>query len=1274
MTLATSVVAGLVSAAPAAVAEEDTGLYRNSIGEQARLDRCTAGVALHIGGPQMKAKAVEGLTGSDGQLATVIGTPENLWGQMRDAQVTDKQAVSDYLERSRKRKADLEAANKVYAQSGDNKDITLFAPEFDKDVTAYTLGAYTDLLGRLGEDGHAAPTKSVVDRATALAEANKGKDSWNDQAAAEMIGDAGESTYRATTASDLAYYLAHGGYPDTTPEAGTAEYRVEVEALKGAWSACDSLNPVDARRVMNPVVLTAAAEWDAEYKAQATPRGVIIKAEADAAKATRDATDAMIETIGLAWRAEQILLWQKYWAGRPADDILRPAKSVFTKAAADLATLKASSASAAVKAKTAADSATTASGKAVSAQADAYKIADVRSEPRGRGLLYAQQSVQVSRASAAAATAAAAAAQTAADAAKATAADTATLLKLAQTRAHAVNTAFRRTAAEEAAKQAKAAADSAVSYANKAAGNATTAKNAQATAAAQKEIARKEAENAAAKATTAEQERANAAAYAKTAATERGKADIAEKKAQSLKSTATTARGDADSAADTASGKREAAEDAEAAAEYARDKAYQAEQNKKAYEARAAALESAVAAAEGTAAAGEARQAATEARAAANTAGTAAAGARQAAADATTAAVNARAAATNAQASASKSRKAADDAWSSYWGAASAATTAHAAAATAIDASEQAAANAKKAGEEAAKAKEQAKIAQDNARVAHSEATLTAQSAAETAGQAFATTQAALAARDSADKAVKAAHSAISIGSPYQENDSAAAFAVLSGQQALTFAEQQAKAAKAKSDEAQRMAKEAQVLADKASADDKAAAQAAAAAAVDASRAATAYANAKASAREAKAAATAAQQLADEASGYAVQAGSSAVSAGLSANSAESEAAAADRDATEAEKDASSARQAASDATDEADAADFSARAAETDASAAETSAGNAHQAADDAQKAATRAEEEERKRVAEERRKALESGDTGVIGGVGAPLTADERALLLKTCGQSCVDDWDEANAAVTASVIDWIKANGAEVLLELIGVNDAKRCFTQGDVESCLWTAVNVGSLAVIVGKIGPVAKAIATVVARVGSFFEKAEWGKRTLDHLRKVVEAAKKIPDSVGKSTTPCTHPKASECKNITFPYKEVDGTYKDGRVGLGSDGKYHFDEGASRKDIYDVKNDPHFINRITDIDLIKDGVLWEEKTAVYAMDLAEQKKWVAKHLPKKIESYLKARPLIKGYEGAPIGFKFTKQTLVNNPGLKALVEQSLKELRVRYGADIRVWWP
>ncbi|MFI6857780.1 hypothetical protein [Streptomyces sp. NPDC050416] len=195
---------------------------------------------------------------------------------------------------------------------------------------------------------------------------------------------------------------------------------MEVDALKVAWGGCDSYNPVDARRILTPAVLTAHQEWETEYAAQAKPRATVMAAEATASAEARKATEAMIESIGQAWLAEQILLWQKYWAGQPKDNIHRPKEAVFTQAKTDLANAQKRAAEQLSLANKAVAAAKTASGQAATAQNDAYAIADAAKTPRGRGLLYTQQSVQVVKASYAAAQAAAKATQTAVNAAKAT--------------------------------------------------------------------------------------------------------------------------------------------------------------------------------------------------------------------------------------------------------------------------------------------------------------------------------------------------------------------------------------------------------------------------------------------------------------------------------------------------------------------------------------------------------------------------------------------------------------------------------------------------------------------------------------------------------------------------------------------------------------------------------------------------------------------------------------------------------------------------------------
>ncbi|MDH6627558.1 hypothetical protein M2271_005384 [Streptomyces sp. LBL] len=1121
---ASALLGGLVSAAPASADEPGDNpsdpylrTLRISLGAQARKDRCQGGRAVHYGGPELKSAAAAKLTGTDADLREFV-SPDRLgfeWGQA--AQRDDDAGIAD-LKVFRDRQDKLNTANKPYAAVNSSGGRDYWAPEFGKDIVAFTLGTQQDLYNKATENPTPRPGQASLDQARKVLDAfDTGDDGW----AAAYKNVAGRELLDTTnlgysSANDVATFLRFGGFPTKAPEPESLEFRTEVEALKTAWAACDSANPIDHYRVLTGPVLQAYSEWEAEYAGQAEQRMAIVTAEAAAAKETRVATNTMIEAVRQAWQADQILYWQKYWAAHK-DAIDYPTKAEFTKATAGLNAAKAAAAAQVTLADAAATRAKTAADTAGTQQTKAWTIADAARLPRGRGLLYAQQSVQVAKASAAATLAAAKATLTASNAAKATVADSQTLLALAKTQTHALNTEFRKTAALEAKAQAKAAAESAAKLAAEAAANATTAKNARATAEKAEQTAKTQAAEAKRQRGIAEAEKATAERERDTAASERAKAGAAEERARGEQDNARQARTDAETAGSTAAEKLAVAEDAEARAFTSRDQAVKAEQEKNATASRAAALESAAAAAEGTEAAAETRQAATEARSAANEAAGAATRARSAANEATTAAVNARAAATRADGAAKRSRSAAEAAQSAYTKTHAAAATAHAAAAEAIDAAASAKENAKKADAEAKKAQAAAITARKEATAAVAEAAKTAEWSAKTAGYAAATAQYAQAARDAATAVTKAADEAITIGSPYIESDSSAAYAVLIGQTSKTLAEQQANAAKAKSDEAKKAAAQAKALADKAAGDAKIALQAAADAADYAVQAVNSAAAANASAAAAATDAAAAKKADANAQKYDEQAGTDAFYANFAANDAESAAAQADNSATEAEKDAAGARAAASAAESDASAADRAATDAESNAVDAEKAASNAENSAKEADAAATRAEAEERERLQAEQAARAEAGTVDV----GGDLTADEEAILLAQCGQDCVDEFRRAKALASKDVIDWVKENGADILLEVLGVNNVRRCLGSFDIESCLWSLVDAASLLVVVGKLPAVSKAIYRVMSGIGKFFEQSRTATKTLQWLRKVIEkykAAECVIDEVTPSSS------------------------------------------------------------------------------------------------------------------------------------------------------------
>ncbi|MGW4365380.1 polymorphic toxin type 37 domain-containing protein [Nocardia takedensis] len=121
-----------------------------------------------------------------------------------------------------------------------------------------------------------------------------------------------------------------------------------------------------------------------------------------------------------------------------------------------------------------------------------------------------------------------------------------------------------------------------------------------------------------------------------------------------------------------------------------------------------------------------------------------------------------------------------------------------------------------------------------------------------------------------------------------------------------------------------------------------------------------------------------------------------------------------------------------------------------------------------------------------------------------------------------------------------------------------------------------------------------------------------------------------------------------------------------RPHLGSDGKYHVQDGDREVQI-DNPNDTS--KTITDIDEVKNGVLWEEKSATNAADV---EKWVAKQVEKKLGSYIEARQYIDGYEQAPIGLRFTTPGV--DPGFRAQVEAAVEKMRAdNPGVQILVEW-
>ena len=910
-----------------------------------RLGRCQAARMLHAGGPALKAAATGTLAGPDADLAAAGESSSAVYERLLRAFWSDNDTIQAYRDARWARQTAWRNQLQPYGVSD-------AAPEVDASIAHFIFGRQ-DIADQTlhGEPDYPKAGQQALDRISAIMAERP------DDATLQIVGQVVLAT---GTADDARRFLLYGGYLAAAPAAGSVEFRAEVESLKIRWASCDAADPrpysADPNSPLKNVVAAAAAEWDAELAAQAGPRNDIVTAEAEAAEQVRRVSETMVEAVGQAWVAEKILAVQKRWKDCPTCTPV-PTAALKARATADLSAIKTTVAGLVTSAQQAVTAAERAAGKADAAMTLAAQIAARDKTPYGRGLAYAQQSAQVTKASAAASAAAAKATETALRAVQATAADSAALLALAQTQSLALRAEFKRVAAQQAAAQARAAAVTADAQAAEAGQAAARAAADRATAEQAEATARTAGQTAHDKRVVAERERDIAAEQRATAEAERAKAQRAEAQAQAQQQAAAEARGRAQAAGDTASQRKDAALAAERAAGQARDDAVRAERNRDALRAKAAALRSAAAAAEGEDGAAQARTAADEAQAAAAAATGAATAARAAANEATEAAVAAREAATRATAAAERARAAADGAWADATVSQSAAAAAHAAAADAIVASEQAARNAAAAEQQAKLASNAAAEARADAADARKLAEAAQAESARTAGYAYAAAAAAAAAGDAARAVTDPANKAITLGTPFWEKDASAGLAVLVGQSAKTLAAQHAAAAEAKAAEADRAAEAARQAAARADADAKAAAQAAAEAATDAAAAAESLERARQFAAAATRDATAAQQADARAATHAQQALGDALQAEWAANSAESDATAARNAATAAERDAASARGAAGQAESDAAAARNVAAQAARDATTAEQAAANARASAQEAQEAAQRAE-----------------------------------------------------------------------------------------------------------------------------------------------------------------------------------------------------------------------------------------------------------------------------------------------------------------------------
>jgi hypothetical protein len=682
-----------------------------------------------------------------------------------------------------------------------------------------------------------------------------------------------------------------------------------------------------------------------------------------------------------------------------------------------------------------------------------------------------------------------------------------------------------------AAAKLAAAADKQAAAAKTAAARAKTARE-QAEAAERKAAA--EAAKVAQQRTIAEGQAAEAARQRKIAEGERANAERHRLEAEKQAAVAANARSEADRQAGVASQSRTKAETASKAAEAADQRAWQqedaarqardaasiAERDEQTAKAKAQAMRAAAASADTEAEKREAQQQAALADQEVKTAGNAARSARAAANTATGAAADSRAAAARAQ-------FAADQAWAAAEKARAAATAADAAAdkaeagARATHAARLLAdSKAAQATAQQVKAAAAANAAQRLALQATDEASKSLRAADRTRDEAQAATTEAVSASAQADNAVAAsqaaatsaagiadpANTAIAMVRPFTGSDIDADFVVRVAEQARVIGAEQAEAARTRATEAITAADLATAAANRAASHVKPAYEEAAKAARSAAEAAKSAADAKQSAAEAAADGAAARLAAASAARADAQARADAAAARAAANTAASDANAAGRSAQDAQDDANRADQVATAAEADAAAAHQAATAAEADATAtqkaaesarrhaesATQAAENALQHAVDAQKAAARAEEDERQQQAQ----AIADAAAGTLD----PLDPD----LLKYLTPAEQAELRQAHNDAGLSILDFLKAEAADLLYELSGVGDLVSCFRDGNIEACLW------SLAGLLGGIKAVRAGYKIVKAlpKIVNFFKKVKDAKKRRQALLSYARRLKK----------------------------------------------------------------------------------------------------------------------------------------------------------------------
>ncbi|MEU0737412.1 polymorphic toxin-type HINT domain-containing protein, partial [Streptomyces lavendulocolor] len=192
---------------------------------------------------------------------------------------------------------------------------------------------------------------------------------------------------------------------------------------------------------------------------------------------------------------------------------------------------------------------------------------------------------------------------------------------------------------------------------------------------------------------------------------------------------------------------------------------------------------------------------------------------------------------------------------------------------------------------------------------------------------------------------------------------------------------------------------------------------------------------------------------------------------------------------------------------DAADANKF-AESAEGHAKSAEAAAKNANTYAREADEAAKKAEEYQR----EQERKAREAAAKAAANkGETRKLTQDEiDALELEGISP---EEYEKALELNGKDLADFLIENGGQIIVDLL-FEDIKKCFTEGNFESCFWAVVGAlpwGKALQVIKATPAITKALVKIVGGLDDFLDNSAKAKKLLarseEILQEIAEACK-----------------------------------------------------------------------------------------------------------------------------------------------------------------------